>query len=608
MNSSSSQWSAHHALSWDQREYADPHADDHDSNCDIDPDDMNLEECSIEFLNLLTSLKLAGTLSAKQVCLLSFWARGGGLCNPGASLAVHPAKEGGAFSKHFDKVIGLDRELKGEFYEFPMPMLERWSLGRTVGPNFANFAYKQIKSEVENVPGFWDSLRADIDKGDFGLAYSEHPLVVCNPAETIVPLGIYLDGVAYQNRDKALGLWIINLSTNKRHLAMVFKNKAFCRCGCHYWCSLYSAFEVLGWLVRTMASGKYPSTRHDDSQWALGDSNHDLADTSLGYKAAVIMVKGDWAEFALTMGMPTWAHHTHPCFACKCTGGGDGTMKQTQGVSVLGLPWAPKTDADYKASVATSMQTVTVASQAEHSRLLGSLKYDKSKQGSRGRTVMCDIAALNLQKGDRVEPSALCREVGSLDARAVFPHTVNFWRPSRSELTRHDNPLFREGTHVTIQTLCADEMHTMHLGVFASFCVTVLWAVILQNVWGLSTDEADETRHRRLALRLRHELVSWYAARKKSHPDEPVYEIPDFDLSTLGSQESPVLKAKAAETGTLVKFCADLCRTFEHKLQGGRALVGCASALETYMRITRNSGVRLSVRDRQGLMDAALSF
>ena len=115
---------------------------------------------------------------------------------------------------------------------------------------------------------------------------------------------------------------------------MVFKHKAFCRCGCHYWCSLYSAFEVLGWLVRTMASGKYPSTRHDDLQWALGDSNHDLADTSLGYKAAVIMVKGDWAEFALTMGMPTWAHHTHPCFACKCTGGGDGTMKQTQGVSV----------------------------------------------------------------------------------------------------------------------------------------------------------------------------------------------------------------------------------------------------------------------------------
>ncbi len=161
------------------------------------------------------------------------------------------------------------------------------------------------------------------------------------------------------------------------------------------------------------------------------------------------------------------------------------------------------------------------------------------------------------------------------------PYTVDFWRPDRFELTRHANPLFRPGTYVTIETLCADELHTMHLGVFASFCVIVLWAVILQNVWGLSTDEADETRHRRLALRVRHELVSWYAARKKSHPDEPVYEIPDFDLKTLGSKDTPILKVKAAECGTLVKFCADLCRTFEHKLEGGRALVGCATALES---------------------------
>ncbi len=56
----------------------------------------------------------------------------------------------------------------------------------------------------------------------------------------------------------------------------------------------------------------------------------------------MVMVKGDWAELALTMGLPTWAHHAHPCFACKWTGGADGNMKLIQGVSVLGLPWAEK--------------------------------------------------------------------------------------------------------------------------------------------------------------------------------------------------------------------------------------------------------------------------
>ena len=104
----------------------------------------------------------------------------------------------------------------------------------------------------------------------------------------------------------------------------------------------------------------------------------------------------------------------------------------------------------------------------------------------------------------------------------------------------------------------------MHLGVFAIFVAHALWRIIDANVWGgvagLTLDAAREKN----ALRMRHELGQWYKARKREAPYEALYELQDsFSLKMLGPAGVPLLHAKAADTGTLVYFTAELCSKYE---------------------------------------------
>ena len=98
---------------WELRHYEESEAGSDSDEAEPGLDKMSYTQRSTEFLNMLVHLKVSGILSAKEACILSFWARKGGLCDPGGSLAVHPSKAGGAFSKHFDKTIGLDQENEG---------------------------------------------------------------------------------------------------------------------------------------------------------------------------------------------------------------------------------------------------------------------------------------------------------------------------------------------------------------------------------------------------------------------------------------------------------------------------------------------------------------
>ena len=65
--------------------------------------------------------------------------------------------------------------------------------------------------------------------------------------------------------------------------------------------------------------GVYPSTRHNGKAF---DSASDAvratcAGDTLGWKAILLFVKGDWSEFALTLGLPTWASKAHPMHALQ---------------------------------------------------------------------------------------------------------------------------------------------------------------------------------------------------------------------------------------------------------------------------------------------------
>ena len=70
----------------------------HYDGAETDSENLGPEECSTEFFDFLMHLKVHGKLSAKDVCILSCWARGASVQGEGANLAVKPSRTASARS------------------------------------------------------------------------------------------------------------------------------------------------------------------------------------------------------------------------------------------------------------------------------------------------------------------------------------------------------------------------------------------------------------------------------------------------------------------------------------------------------------------------------
>ena len=55
---------------------------------------------------------------------------------------------------------------------------------------------------------------------------------------------------------------------------------------------------------------KHPDARHDKKDWSPGDAIREFAaGESLGFRGAIIRIRGDFMEYAKTLGLPTRASH-----------------------------------------------------------------------------------------------------------------------------------------------------------------------------------------------------------------------------------------------------------------------------------------------------------
>ena len=405
---------------------------------------------------------------------------------------------------------------------------------------------------------------------------------------------------------------VINLATERRHLVLTLRKRHICKCGCRGWCSYWAAFDFTAWLIESVASGVYPTVRHDGSSWAEDSLDASVAGSSMGFSGVVIVVKNDWAEYAHSLGFPTWGHHAHPCFSCFCRGGAAGNMAQTQGITLRRLPWRLKTEVEYMDACAKCEIPVRVASRDKLRKLVAALFYDRRQGGSHGRVVGRDFSEYNIIKGDRLEPSAGCPDIGMVDTMCQdFPEdgvSLVFVRVSSETLTRHRNPLFHARTGLTPQMCAVDELHTVHLGLVQDYVAASMWRLILANVWDVAGSTPNEVRQV-AAVRLHSDLFSWYRRQKQENPDRPIYEVPDLSLAHLVTPEKPILRAKAAQSGSLLLFFAvHMVGRFVDRLDRGSELLAAGRALEQYMEIARDSPLRLSPEDRKRLLHNALGF
>lgn len=200
-----------------------------------------------------------------------------------------------------------------------------------------------------------------------------------------------------------------------------------------------------------------------------------------------------------------------------------------------------------------------------------------------------DLPELGLLRGDRVEPSGDLRDIGQLRL-ATPPLQATFWRRSCETAARHRNPLFATPDMLSVEAFVVDELHTMHLGVYKYFVGVVFGRLVASDIYQLPAMNPESRRVTTVA-RLRSDLMAWYAARRRSHPGEPVYALQDLSPTMIAGD---IVRAKAAETGSLVPFAVEMAKKHATLLMHGAALVKAGEALLRYHKVTRSSPRRMS--------------
>lgn len=357
-----------------------------------------------------------------------------------------------------------------------------------------------------------------------------------------------------------------------------------------------------------MAAKKFPNARHDGTAWLDSDGHrNDRLGADLSFRSCVLFIKGDWAEYATTLGLPTWNDSVRPCYMCNCFGDG---MYNHAGSSAAGFPHRENLEHEYDQSCDRCEIAIDLTPAIRQSVLeQGKLRYDKRASGSHGRALENDVPFLNLQKDDRLEPSADLPDIACFETLDLStPKRVIFWRTSRETLTRHRNPLFSVQLGITVwRSLTSDLLHTLYLGVFHSFCRMAVWALILSGAWGGhgTQDEFVEIA----VLVFRNALSNWYNA--KAHESPPIFftRISDVTRKMVGDPSDKKLKTKGAETWGLLCFLVDELPLHRARLGAdGPILIEAARSLKGLADLFDSSGVLPSAADQASMWRHYLRF
>ena len=432
-------------------------------------------------------------------------------------------------------------------------------------------------------------LRQAIEDNDLPPCYYTHPLVVANPGVDVFPLAIYLDGVPYSNVDSVIGVWVVNIVNRRRLLSVALRKRLLCRCGCRGWCTLWPVFQFIMWSCNALAEGRHPAIDHLNKPWT--NKTRGIRGNALMHALyAVLFIKGDWSEYAGTLGFPAWNHGLRPCFACNVTRAGMADHADV-GPASAG-PFRENLMGEYE-EACSACEVIVLVDAARHASIMAAgLQFDRRDGGSKGLSLTADVfwdGELQLQRGDRLEPSTELPDVAAFPKIAVFPLTITFWRQSHETMTRHRNPLFAIVGVSLVRSLTVDMMHSLHLGVMLLFCRLVLWYLLMEGLWCRKGNQEEIIETGSQVLRM--DLDSWYKARHQQFPTERLTRA-DMTRKKIGDAADRKLKTKAAETWGVLLYLVDKLRV--HKARFGptaRRYYAAGSALVQLMKVLDESSV-----------------
>ena len=473
--------------------------------------DQMTPELAGEYLyEQIVSLKLAGTISAKSACLLCFWASRAGVAGPVAKLAMAPDKQSGKYSRKFDDVEGRPQE--DGFLYVDVPVHHRCDSSRVVMkmPTTPPHAHLSLEWAQHK-----ETLRGALACSEQPPCYLAHRIYRQAPANVFVwPFSIYLDGVQFTREDSVLGIWVICHITFRRFLVCSLRKSELCTCGCRGWCSLRPLMDMMHWSCQALARGQHPLGGPAGAE--LPAELAALAGNALRFRACCLFIKGDWMEYACSLGFPTWKSVTSPCMMCWCTAQNAYNLRN---LSVLTSPWPAKTIADYNAACDRCEVKVLL-----HDALWRKLRaFLVKSRAQRGRVLALDVPEARLLKGDRLEPSCELPDVAVFNSDT--PSVVTFWRVPENPVVHHRNPIFDAELGITPdESLVVDQLHALCLGVFKYFLGVLLWALFAANIFQIAADTEEAARSLN-AIALRASLFGWCKTRQFVNKPAPVKQI-----------------------------------------------------------------------------------
>jgi hypothetical protein len=507
---------------------------------------------------------------------------------------VKPNTSSGNFQKHLDLILGRD-ESDAKLYKLDMPGRSKYDVNRTKTSIFVIPPHESLQAELDH-----DAMLAKLqscvyESSDWAPQYFSSSVVENAPPEVrrrMIPLSIYLDKVPYTTTDSFLGVFVCNLLSGMRHLSAIIRASDICPCGCRGWCSLFPIFLFLYWSLVALKLGIYPSTRHDREQF--GEAwRMDLAGVALPLAGVLIYIKGDWAEFAHSLGFPTWKHNTFPCIMCRALKEQLYSFREFSSVS---MPWALHDEDSYESACGECEVHISIDSPLKQRRVSAALEYSKI---GKGRALTIDLPDMGLMKLDRLEPTAKLIDVGDFEKLEV-PTTVLFWRGVASTCAHHRNPILSPEIGSGTNLIAIDTLHTLHLGVIKHYVTFAFWALLLANVWKVF-GSIEEHIISMGVVHLRSEIFAFYERFKRQYPEKKhkLTEISNLTVKMLGTKTRKALKTKAVETKYLL-FCAvSLIEKFSGTLHRARDLLDCGNSLVRYMHIVDASGYKFSVAQYQ---------
>ena len=548
-----------------------------------------------EFVEYMASLLMHNTLSAKQFCTAMWWAHKAGV-GAAKAYAFRPDAPSGHYNRKVKAAFGWSDA--SCFYPLDVPGHGKHDLERGNRTVDTLPLHELLVEDLERDPGCRHTLGQWRRDGMLPDAYWQHPAVRGARDQPVVPFAIYLDGVPYSQTDSVLGIWAGNLVTGQRFLFAALRKRACCQCGCRGWCTLHPVFAFVAWSLRALAAGVWPSRRHDGSPFGLADGPRAArAGEVMRTRWACLYIKGDWAEYAGSLGLPTWHDALRPCYECPAFGAG---QYIALGNTMESLRWDLNEETAYDSACQRCELHVTIATDAEKTMLFDRLRPDKRDNGARGLALVSDLPPLAcgvvLLADDRLEPSE-----GFQDYARVYdtppPFTVTFWRPSQESLARHRNPLFWEGTGLTPKrSITTDTLHCFYLGVLKVWCSQAVWLLLDAGVYG-QVGTAEE-RMASAVLALRASLLHFYKLHRQEHPSEELTHLADLTAKMIGTRASKKLKTKAAETWGFALFASWELRRHQARLPtNGTRLLRAGEKLERIVRIWRGSRWVMSPSD-----------